>query len=276
MAWTAWNRCFKKIAKKPRFKGKRNRMASVPFPDVIKLPIDNHIGIPGLGRVRFHKQALPAGKIKGGRIVKKASGWYLCLWIDAQPKAIPHTGNGRIGIDPGFNSLITLSTGEKINHPRELQVNSCRLAQAQRGCNKHLAARIQERIANQRKDRNHKLSRRLVAENAIICWSKDNIRGIGKTMGKSVSSSGHGQLRQQLVYKCTTSSRRFIEVPSRNSTKTCSVCRSLSGPSGRAMLAVRQWVCAVCGTAHDRDINAAMNTLIAGAGLAHERLCSNG
>lgn len=37
-------------------------------------------------------------------------------------------------------------------------------------------------------------------------------------------------------------------------------------------LKVRQWTCAQCGAEHDRDVNAAINTLIAGAGLAHERL----
>jgi hypothetical protein len=31
--------------------------------------------------VRYHKQELPDGKIKYGRIVKRASGWYLCLFI---------------------------------------------------------------------------------------------------------------------------------------------------------------------------------------------------
>jgi putative transposase len=36
------------------------------------------------------------------------------------------------------------------------------------------------------------------------------------------------------------------------------------------MLAVRQWTCAECGSSHDRDINAAVNTLIAGAGSVLE------
>ena len=35
-------------------------------------------------------------------------------------------------------------------------------------------------------------------------------------------------------------------------------------------LSVRQWTCTVCGTDHDRDCNAAKNTLIAGAGVALE------
>lgn len=42
-------------------------------------------------------------------------------------------------------------------------------------------------------------------------------------------------------------------------------CGSLSGPSGFAGLKVRAWVCADCGTAQDRDVNAALNTLMLGA-----------
>src|SRR5258705_5297306 len=31
-AYTAWSRCFKKIARKPRLKGRRNKLNSIPFP----------------------------------------------------------------------------------------------------------------------------------------------------------------------------------------------------------------------------------------------------
>ncbi len=270
-AHLAWQRCFKKVAKKPRFKSIRNRLTSIPFPDPFKPPKDGRIGVLGLGRIKYHKQDLPEGAIKSGRIIKRASGWYLCLFIDAMPKAIKHTANSKIGIDPGFKHLITLSTGEKIEHPRELEVATKRLGQAQRGHDKKLAARIQERIANQRKDRNHKLSRQLVSENAEIYFSKDNIRGIAKRFGKSVASSSHGQLRQMLACKMHTSGRLYVEVASKNSTKTCSSCGSLSGPQGWNGLAIRLWVCAICGMAHDRDRNAAVNTLNVGVGLTHER-----
>ncbi len=271
-AHLAWKRCFKKLGKKPHLKSQRNKLNSISFPDPIRVPKKNRISIPGLGAVRFHKQDLPDAKIKCGRIVKRASGWYLCLFIDTTPNAIPITGNAQVGIDPGFKTLLTLSTGEKIEHPKELQRGAKRLAQAQRGKHKKLSARVQEKIANQRKDRNHKLSRRLVSENELICFSKDNLNGMSKKFGKSVSAAAVGQLRQFISYKSSQCGRRFVEVPSKFSTMTCSVCGAQSGPTGLSGLAVRQWTCAVCGTAHDRDVNAAMNTLIAGAGDAHEVL----
>lgn len=269
-AHLAWGRCFKKLARRPRLKGLRNRFSSIPFPDPIMPPQGNRIKVVGLGSVRFYSQEIPEGKIKCGRIVKRASGWHLCLFIDAQPNAITATSNGQIGIDPGFISLLTLSTGEKIDHPRELQRSLKRLAQAQRGRDRKLAARLQERAANQRKDRNHKLSRRLVAENELICFSRDNLKGLSKRFGKSVAASATGQLRQMLAYKCRAGGRRYVEVASMYSTKTCSNCGSLSGPSGWSGLAVRQWRCEACGASHDRDVNAAVNTLLAGAGAALE------
>lgn len=272
-AQLSWQRCFKKVAKKPRLKGKRNRLNSIPFPDPIGAPANNKIKVPGLGMVRYHRQELPAGKIKQGRIVKRASGWYLCIFIDADPKAVTSKGNGMIGIDPGYKELLTLSTGEKIRHPKELQRSLRRLTQAQRGSSRRLTARLQERIANQRKDRNHKLSRRLVEENAVICFSKDNLRGLSRCgFGKSVASAGHGQLRGMLAYKSRAGGRQYLEPDSKGSTKTCSACGASTGPSGRAGLSVRQWTCSRCGAVHDRDVNAAINTLIAGAGMAHEGL----
>jgi transposase len=269
-AYTARRRWRKKLAKRPKLKGQRNKLTSIPFPDPLKAPVGNTIGVPGIGRVRFHKQPLPEGRIKGARLVKRASGWYLCLFIDAAPQAIPATGDAQAGIDPGFRHLLTLSSGEKISHPRELEETAKRLAQAQRGQRMKLAARLQERLANRRKDRNHKLSRQLVATHACLVWSKDRHQALARAFGKSVASSGHAQLRAMLAYKCTASGRRFVEVPSTFSTKTCSACGSLSGPPGYTGLSVRQWVCDVCGTAHDRDVNAAVNTLVAGVGTTHE------
>lgn len=262
----AWQRCFKKQGGKPKIKGRRRPLNSIPFPDPIRAPSGNYIRLPGLGLVRFHKQEIPAGKIKCGRLVKRPSGWYLCLFIDAERAPIERKDFGQIGIDPGFKDLLTFSNGEKLDHPHELRQSERRLAQAQRGINRKRVARMHERIANRRKDRNHKLSLRLVQENAAIAFSKDNHRGVAKKFGKSVASAGHAQLRAQLAYKSLAGGTRYIEVASRNSTRTCSACGCLSGPTGLSGLAVREWQCPACGAEHDRDINAARNTLFLGLG----------
>lgn len=273
-AHCAWSRCFKRLARRPRLKGRRNKLNSIPFPDPKFVLWPKHrISVMGIGRVRYHRQLLPEGKIKCGRIVKRASGWYLCLVIDANPTAIPSLARGQIGVDPGFKDLLTFSTGEKVAHPRELEASALRFAQAQRGNSRKMAARIQERIANQRKDRNHKLSRRLIAENGLIAFSADRHSAIARRFGKSVTSSSHFQLRLMLAYKSrcrTDGSCIYIETPSKNSTRICSSCGTLSGPTGWTGLSVRQWDCSACGAHHDRDVNAAMNTLIVGAGLVHE------
>jgi transposase len=76
-----------------------------------------------------------------------------------------------------------------------------------------------------------------------------------------------------IAYKCIASGRRFVEVSPKNSTRRCSACGSLSGPTAYAALSVRAWACAACGAAHDRDVNAAINTLLLGLGTSHENRC---
>jgi len=270
-AHDAWQRCFQRLARRPRMKGRRNRLNSILFRQVINRVECDRIFVSGFGMVRFHRQEIPAGRITGARLIRRSSGWYFSLFVEASPRSIPVLSSGEIGIDPGFVSLISLSTGEKVEQALELKQTAMRLAQSQRGSDRRLTARLKEREANQRKDRNHKLSRRLLSENALICWSKDSHRAIARTFGKSVASAAHGQLRQMLAYKCRAGGREFIEVPNRYSTMTCSACGARSGPTGYAGLSVRQWTCG-CGASWDRDVNAALNTLIAGRGLRLERV----
>jgi IS605 OrfB family transposase len=272
---TAWNRCFKKIAKKPKLKGRRNKLNSIPFPDPIKPPIENKIYLPGLGRVGFHKQELPKAKIKCGRIIKSASGWYLCLWLDCEHKFPVGTADKQIGIDPGFSTLLTLSDGTKIENPRELHKGSKRLAQSQRGNRKQLTSRLQEKQANRRRDRNHKISRKLVENYSTICYSKDNFKSMSKKFGKSVSEAGLNQLIGMLTYKCRIGGRKLIPVNSFYTTMTCSNCGALTGPTGLAGLAVRNWECSACGADLDRDVNAAQVVLNFGLGTSHKEITND-
>ena len=270
-AYDAWQRCFKKIAKKPHLKGRRNKLSSIPFIDPIKPPKDNRISIPGLGKVRYHKQDLPVAKIKCGRIIKRASGWYLCLWLDTDHVFSVKQTDKAVGIDPGFHTLLTLSDGTKIENPRELRKGEKRIAQAQRGNDKQLSSRLQERQANRRNNRNHKISRSLVENYHTICFSDDNFKAMARLLGKSVSEASLGNLASMLTYKSNNCGRKLILVDSRNTTMTCSNCKSLTGPTGLSGLTVRHWACSVCGTVHDRDLNSAMVILNTGLGISLER-----
>ncbi len=289
-AWLSWHRCFKKLGRRPRLKGIHNKLRSIPFPDPMRSPEEGRISIPGLGRVRFHRQALPEGPIKRGLMVKRASGWYLQLTLDVTHTfPVRETGQA-IGIDPGFKHLVTLSNGERFDCNGETGRLEKRLAQAQRGRDRRLVSRLQERIANKRKDRNHKLSREIVESYGFIAIPKDNLKGMArkapanperrrarrKRFGKSVTRASINQLFRFVKYKGDNHGRRWVEVDPKWTTLTCSNCGALSGPTGLSELAVRFWECSECGVGHDRDVNAARNILRIGLGSSLKAPCNGG
>lgn len=267
-AYTAWGRCFKKVSRKPKLKSVRNKLNSVPFPDPIPLTRikEKLIRMPKLGWVKFYKQDLPEGTIKQARIVKRASGWYCQLTLDTNHRFPVEDTDRKVGIDTGFHHLATLSDGTKVNNPRNYRKEQKRLAQAQRGNRKKLAARLHERISNRRKDYNHKVSRKIVESFKDIYITKDNLRGQARIFGKSIMDAGISQLRQFISYKGDVHGRRVTLVDSKHTTMTCSTCGALTGPTGMDGLAVRNWECSACGAQHDRDTNAARVVLNTGLG----------
>uniref|UniRef100_UPI0015D33E3F zinc ribbon domain-containing protein n=1 Tax=unclassified Acinetobacter TaxID=196816 RepID=UPI0015D33E3F len=62
----------------------------------------------------------------------------------------------------------------------------------------------------------------------------------------------------------------FEEVQEAYTTQICSCCGEItsSSPKGKTDLGIREWECMSYGTAHDRDINSALNILA----LGHKRL----
>ena len=277
-AYNAWERCFKKVAKQPKLKSIHNKLRSICFPDVLKRSRinDNRISLPGIKSIRFHKQNIPDGKIKQARIIKRASGWYCQLVIDAAHVFPVKETNEVVGIDTGFKDLAILSNGQKFSNHREFIKNQKRLAQAQRGGRKKLTAHLYERVANRRKDYNHKISRQIVANFKEIYITNDNLQGQAKIFGKSVSDAGIAQLRQFISYKSDNHGRKFVLVDSKNTTMTCSNCGARTGPTGLRGLKVRIWECSACGAQHDRDINAAKVILKTGLGWSLGVLKSSG
>jgi len=143
------------------------------------------------------------------------------------------------------------------------------LACAQRARRRNRSRAIHAKIANRRKDFLHKLSTRLVQANGALFVGNVNASALAKTrQAKSVLDAGWSAFRTMLLYKCADAGVWFAEVDEAFSTQPCSVCKSRAGPKGRKDLGMRGWQCAVCGTVHDRNVNAAHNILAAG----HRRL----
>jgi putative transposase len=167
-----------------------------------------------------------------------------------------------------------LSTGEKISNPRHERRDRARLARAQRelarkekgSANRAKArlkvARVHARIAERRRDHLHKLTTRLVRENQTLVIEDLTVRNMVKnhTLARAVSDAAWRQFRELLEYKTDWYGRHLVVIDRYPSSKLCSACGALAE---KMPLTVRSWTCR-CGTAHDRDVNAARNILAAG------------
>lgn len=70
---------------------------------------------------------------------------------------------------------------------------------------------------------------------------------------------------RQLTYKCKWYGKDLITIDRWfSSSKTCHVC---GYKKNDLQLKDRSWICPICGTYHDRDINAAINILNEGLRL---------
>ena len=187
--------------------------------------------------------------------------------------------DSKVGLDLGLHDFVTLSTGEKIAHPRfyrkaEARIITLqkRLSRKQKGSNNRKKARLKlakahAKVKDMRKDFLHKLSTKLINENQVICMEDLSVRNMSRNyrLAKSIMDSGWGEFRRQLEYKAMWYGRSLVTVgrffPS---SKTCSHCGTVKP---QLSLSERRWACLDCGTEHDRDVNAALNVLAEGTSV---------
>ena len=213
-----------------------------------------------------------------------AGRWFVSLLVESEVASYAPT-DAAVGLDVGITTLVTLSTGEKISNPKHEKKDRARLAKAQRnmvrkqkGSNNRAKARMKvakvyARIADRRRDHLHKLTSRIVRENQTIVIEDLAVRNMVKnrSLARAISDASWSELRSMLEYKADWYGREVIAIDRwYPSSKTCSNCGHLlqSLP-----LNVREWVCAECGTVHDRDVNAARTILAAGLAVS---VCGNG
>lgn len=270
----AYNNFFNKRAKFPKFKSKHKRQSFL-VPQGFKVDFEKGLlYIPKFKPIKIILHRQPEGIMKSINISKTPSGKYFASILCEIEKIVKPKENGnQIGIDLGLKSFLVNSDSERFESPKFLRKSEGRLKRLQqllsrkkKGSNRRNKARIKvacmhEKIANQRKDFLHKLSRRLVSDNQAIFAEDLNVKGLvtNHCLAKSISDSGWSEFIRQIKYKSEWEGVYFGQIdrffPSSKRHNACGwINASLS-------LKDKEWVCQCCGQVVDRDFNAAQNIL---------------
>ncbi len=209
-------------------------------------------------------------------VTKDTTGrYFVSILVAEEIKPLPDVTQ-EVGLDLGLKSMVILSTGETAGNPKFFAQDEQKLARAQR----HLAkkqrgsknrtkarrkvARIHARIADRRRDYQHKLSTRIIRENQTVCLESLQVKNMVKNhrLAKAISDVGWGEFVRQLEYKAAWYGRTLVKIDKfYPSSKRCFDCGHILDTLS---LDVRAWTCPACGVFHDRDLNAARNILAAG------------
>ena len=275
----AFKAFFRKQNAFPRYKSKKNEQryttnnqGSVRFSDN-----NRYISIPKCSRIRIKKHRDFKGEIKSITVSKTTDDkYYISLLVEESIKDVKTLGNS-IGLDLGLKDFIVDSNGKKYKNHKYLTKSQNKLAKEQRklshmvkGSNNRnkqriKVARLHKKINNERNDYLHKLSRRIIDENQIICIEDLKVKNMVKNhkLARSINDASWSRFISMLIYKANWYGRVIIKVPSNYpSSQLCSCCH-FQFPKTKD-LKVRKWTCPQCGTVHDRDKNAAKNILSKG------------
>ncbi len=214
------------------------------------------------------------GEINTCTIRKNAAGkWDVSLSCEVNSQVLP-INTEAVGIDVGIQHFAVLSSGQEIQNPRFFQKGQKVLAKAQRRLAKEekgtkerakrgkIAAKVHEKIRNQRKDFCHKESRKIVNKYQFICIEDLNIKKMveGSYLAKSITDVSWNQFRQYLTYKAEEAGRKLGLVNPAYTSQTCSQC----GRREAKTLFEREHCCSACHYKASRDFNASQNILALG------------
>ena len=256
----------------PRFKSKRHSKATFTLNND-KFKVDGHwLKVPKMQELVNMAEVLRFdGKIMNGTVSEDGGKWYISITVQMpKPSPINHPV-ASVGIDLGLKTLATLSDGKDFENQKVLrsELNQLKrlnreLARRTPGSNrwwktKRKLQRFHVKIRNRRMDAIHKMTTQIARTYALVGVEDLHVAGMvrNRKLALSISDAAMGEVLRQLAYKAEWFSGTVQKVGRFfASSKLCSAC---GHKNERLTLADRRWVCAGCGTIHDRDWNASKN-----------------
>ena len=236
--------------------------------------------LPRIGRV--HCMENVTVRVNGARVLnmtisRRGGRWYAALTVERDDQTMKQAPKGgAVGIDLGIKDLATLSDGTVIPNPHSLKTGERQLRRAQKALSRKTkgskrrakarerVARLHAHVANRRHDALNKLTTMLSRTYSDISIEDLNVAGMVKNhhLAKAVQDASFYELRHQLEYKTAKTGARLHFVDRwYPSSKTCSNCGSVKA---KLSLTERTYKCEHCGLVIDRDLNAAINIMVAG------------
>ena len=286
----AYQKFFKQHNGFPKFKTKKDKQSALfPYEAISKHNTfeTRHISLTTpLKDIKFRCSDLYFSRlqkynrnIRSATLSKTKSGnFFLSILIEMENTELEkfeHT-NEQVGIDLGVKDFVITSDGEVFENKHFFKKEEKQIKKLQRQLSKKVKgsnnrkkaqlkiAKLFERMTNKKEAYIHYVVNELLTYFDIVFMENLNVKGMLRNhhLAKAISEVGFYKFKEILVNKALVNDKQVVFVDRfYPSSKTCSVC----GYKKRDLrLSDREWVCPICGTKHDRDINAAMNILLEG------------
>lgn len=231
-------------------------------------------------RVRVHRP-IPEGAALKRLMLKRdpAGRWFAVVYWEMAEFVPPEHARpkGEVALHPGVVSYLSTDAGEEVEPHRSFRRGhktyahrQRRLARREKGSKRgERAARLKAKqgvkIADMRRDFQHKLSRRLADAYAVVVVNRYDIAPLtkgywNKPLHGRITDAGFFRLFLMLRYKVESTGGVYVEVDARGTVRECSGCGAqLPKPAHQKTGGTPQHRCPSCGLVLPRGVNAAKN-----------------